>query len=45
MEKKEYSSLEMEIVRFDTEDVIVTSGDEPTNNRSYFETDIEFYSE
>ncbi len=35
----------MEIVRFDTEDVIVTSGDEPTNNRSCFETDIEFYSE
>ena len=26
MEKKKYTSLEMEIIEFDTEDVIVTSG-------------------
>ncbi len=29
MEKKEYAGLEMEVVRFDAEDVILTSGVSP----------------
>lgn len=40
--KKKYHALEMEIVEFDNEDVIVTSGE---TRRLIIEADDEFFSE
>lgn len=42
--KKKYSALEMEIVEFDTEDVIVTSGEE-TRQLIIEADDEEYFSE
>lgn len=41
MEKKKYTALEMEIIKFDTEDVITESDpNSPTNDKNNQEVDI-----
>jgi len=42
MEKDRYEALVMEVIEFETEDVIVTSGDHPNDDGNTKETGIPF---